>query len=125
MAFTGAEKAAIRQYLGVSELFRDVDSRLEGQFDTVGTIRPDAEARVRALLTRLAAIDTRIEVILDGGVDIVKADDAEFDPEKAIALLQNTGRSYIAQVAIVFEYEVTRDYYGAPAGFGGGPIALG
>lgn len=123
MAFTGAEKAAIRNYLGYSELFHDIDTRLEGQMDTIGTTRPDAEARVRALLTKLAALETKITEAGDCFTNLKKGPEGVefFGPEQILAL-QSLGATYIQQMSIIFEVSAKRAYFGVDFG---SPIALG
>jgi hypothetical protein len=121
VAFTDTEKATIRRYLGFSELFRDVDTRLEGQLDSLSA---EAEALVRATLVQLAAIDAKIHTAALENLDLQRAEDVTFlGPEQLIAL-KDYGRSLINRIAVTFEVEPMRDYYGAGA-MGGGVIPFG
>ncbi len=124
MAFSEDQKAAVRQYLGFSELFHDFDSRLEGQMDALGTSRPSAVTRAQALLTKLAALDAKIDDSALNNLDLERAEDVTFLGPKQIEALQDYGRSLIQQLAVIFEVQVQRDYYGSEAG-SGGVIPLG
>lgn len=122
--FDEDERAAIRNFLGFSELFRDIDTRLEGQMDTIGDSRPAAAARVRKLLTKLAEIDDMIQGASEDNLDLRTAEDGvTFLGPEQIAALQELGAAYINQMSIIFEVEPQRPYYGG--GALGGPIALG
>jgi hypothetical protein len=122
-AFTDAQKAAIRQYLGFSELFHDIDPRLEGQMIELGSRAPDAVARVQANLVALADIDARLGGALDN-LDLTKAEDILFLGPDQLEALRNQGRMLIQQVAITFELRPKRDYY-ATGECMGGEIPLG
>jgi|SRR5579859_6660285 len=124
MPFSDAEKAAIRQYLGFSELFHDLDPRLEGQMNDLGSRAPDAVTRVQANLTALANIDTRLAGALDN-LDLTKAEDIEFLGPKQLEAIRDQGRMLIQQIAITFELKPKRDYYATGEDMGGGLIPLG
>lgn len=119
MAFTESEKARIRRYLGFSQGFHDVDTRLEGQ---LGTLSPqEAEDQVREILVKLAAIDAKLQSAALNNLDLVKAEDVTFLNELQIIALQNYGRTLINQLAIIFNIDMSMqpDYYGSSAGMGG------
>lgn len=124
MAFTAAEKAQIRQVLGFSELFHDLDPRLEGQMIDLGTRAPDAVTRIQNTLVALTDIDARLVVALDD-LSLVKAEDITFQGEGELESLRNQGRMLIQQIAITFELVPKRDYYGSAEVLGGGVILLG
>lgn len=123
MAFTDAQKAQIRQVLGYSELFHDVDTRLESQMDEIGTRSPDAETRVKSSLTAITALDTRISTALDN-LDVRKAGSIELLGPAQLETLRQHGRMLIQQIAITFEVEIKRDYYGDGTALAA-PVLLG
>jgi len=117
-AFTDAQKAAIRQYLGFSELFHDVDTRLESQMSEIGTRSPDAATRIVNNLTALAAIDTRLTSALDN-LDLVRAEDVTFLGPAQLEAIRTHGRMLIGQIAITLEVQPRRDYYSTGAEMSG------
>jgi hypothetical protein len=124
MAFTGSEKQQIRQYLGYSELFKDIDPRLESQMNDIGNAADQSAAtRVRAHLTDLADVDTRLKNALDN-LTLTKAEDVNFRGPEELEALRDHGRNVVQRMAIIFELEPKRDYYGSGAGMGG-EIPLG
>jgi hypothetical protein len=124
--FDENEKASIRTYLGWSALYRDIDPRLESQIGTggLGTTQPASATKVRAILTRLADVDTRLDGSLDN-LDLTKAEDINFLGPAQLDALRSQGRMLIGQIATIFELEPKRDYYGTGGGDDGGVIPLG
>lgn len=59
MAFTGAEKTTIREYMGWSARFAQSDTALERAMSAIETM-PDDEAKVREHLVELARIDAAL-----------------------------------------------------------------
>ena len=108
--FTDAEKAQIRQVLGYSELFHDVDTRLENQMLEIGTRSPDAKTRISASLVALTAIDARLVSALDN-LDLVRAEDVTFLGPAQLDTIRAHGRMLIQQISITLQCPVMRDYY--------------
>lgn len=123
-AFTPPQMAAIRQYLGFSELFHDIDPRLESQMIDLGNRSPDAVTRVVNNLTALADIDSRLTGALDN-LDLTHADEVDFLGPAQLEALRDQGRMLIQQIAITFELKPKRDYYMVGEDAGGGVIGLG
>lgn len=123
MAFSPTEKVRIRNYLGRSELFKDLDTRLESQMDSIPTRSPEAETEIRTLLGKIAAIDDKLSDFAVNGSDIKKAEEVEFWGPEQLSMLQNRGRMLIGRLATFFEVEVLGDYFGE--GPIGGVIPLG
>lgn len=126
MAFSNAEKTRIRRYLGFSELYRQIDTRLETQLDALPANNPDAETQVRALLGRVGAIDDAIQ-----GKALTRLDASEIIGEvkllgpEQLRALRTQGRMLINQIAITFDLTPLRDYFDEGGGSMGGFIALG
>jgi hypothetical protein len=99
-AFTLEEKALIRQYLGFSELFHDIDPRLESQMAKIGDRSPEAADHVRTQLVRLANIDTQLEAALDN-LTLSKAEDVTFLGPEQLEALRLHGRNLVERIAIV------------------------
>ncbi len=125
MAFTGAEKARLRRYLGYSQNFQDLNPRLEDQMLTLGA-DVDAAADLRAIDAKLIAIDAKLQSFALQGLEFASLNRGEVvyaDTRKSLDALQDVGRSLIQQIAITFRLEAKRDYYGASES--GGEIRLG
>ena len=123
MAFTDAQKVSIRNYLGFSENFHQINTRLESMLIDLPIRSPAAEALAISILAQLAAIDAANQTTALTGVKFKKAEDVEWNLG-AFQQRQDYGRSLIQRLAILFEVTPMEDYYGA-AGGGGGVIPLG
>lgn len=105
MAWTEADRATIRSYLGFPALFLQADPRLEAAMTAVqseadGGVRPDGstELQIRGWLTQLAAIETRLESLWDEA-EALKVDELGVDPMRAVALLRSEGRRIVGRLA--------------------------
>lgn len=125
MSFTPQERHQIRLYLGWSEQFRDYDTRLETQMDQLGgQVDQSAATTVRTLLAALSSVDTLITNAL-GNLTLKKAEGVEFAGMGEIEGYRNHGRNLVRRVAIIFDVEPKRDYYGEDGDGAGGVIPLG
>jgi hypothetical protein len=128
MAFTTAQKAAIRSYMMTSETYPYLHHRLEGAMDVVGD-DVDASALVSGWLTRLAEIDTALTGSSSSGSTatygpLKKVDEVEFynvtdsnssSGASSIALVDQ-GRTLIHRIAAtlgVSDFLPRGDYFGA------------
>lgn len=119
MAFTPSEKQQIRQFLGFSELFHDIDTRLETQLIRIGDAADQsAKERVSTLVVSLNDIDTRLVGALDN-LTLEKAEDVTFRGEQELEGLRKQGRMFIQQLSILFEVRPMRDYFGMEISMGG------
>ena len=125
MAFTADQKAAIREYLGFSQLFFQIDPRLESQMDSLPTTVPSAVAIVTGLLTDLAAIDSAIQTAALNNLTLSKAEDVTFLGPLQLEALRDQGRMKITQLAVIFEVQAKRDYFATGEGNDGGVVPLG
>lgn len=119
-SFSDAQKAAIRQYMGFSELFHDIDPRLEGQMTDLGARAPDAVNRIIANLNLLADIDARL--LNTQNLDALianRVEDVYLNGSVQMDTLRDQGRMLINQIAITFELEPKRDYYSIGHEMGG------
>jgi len=124
MSFTLPQRVAIREYLGWSQLFKQIDPRLEGQMDNLPITTPDAVTTVVALLADLAAIDTALQNAAMTNLTLSKAEDVIFLGGEQLSELRRQGRMKIQQLSIIFELEPKRDYYETGDSMGG-EIQLG
>lgn len=127
MAFTLPEKARIRRYLGFSQGFHDVDTRLEGQLDTLPTTWPEAETQVREMLALLDAVDRKLQGAALGNMNFARiVGEVEFLGPDQLDVLRHHGRTLIQRLAITFNIDMSGqpDYYGTAAS-SGGVIPLG
>ena len=121
--FTNLEKTKLRAYLGFSELFRQIDMRLESQLDALPAANPDAETQVRAKLGMLDAIDAAIQGAALTNLDAVKVDELVLRGPEQLSALRQQGRMLVGQVAVTFDVQPPRDYF--DGGSTGGCLALG
>lgn len=127
MAFTLAEKARIRRYLGFSQGFHDIDTRLEGQLDTLPLTYPEAETQVRDILVALDAIDRKLQSAALGNMNFTEiVGELKFLGPAQLDALWQQGRTLIQRLAITFNINMSEqpDYYGASVS-SGGVIPLG
>jgi hypothetical protein len=123
MALTEDQKSAVRAYLGWSDQFADLDTRLESQ---LANLRASAETRVTALLTKIAAIDDAIQ-----SKALTRLDASEIVGEvkllgpEQLRTLRVQGRMLCGQLGQVFFVEPKRDYFDEGGGAMGGLIQLG
>lgn len=117
MAFTEAQKVTLRLLLGYPDVFRQHNPRLEGVFATVGA-RPDTQAVVEGILTKIAEIDPQIVDLL-GTAGLKRAEDVEWfqafsgkwsAPQEAVAAV---GRMHIARLSTIFGVPILADYFGS------------
>lgn len=123
MAFTDTQKASIRRYLGFSEAFHQINTRLESMMDSLDARSPAASSQVLDILSQLQAIDAKNQDVALTGIDFAKAEDVQWNLD-SIRQRQAYGRSLIQRLAITFEVEPARDYYDEGA-TGGGLLAIG
>lgn len=126
MAFTDAEKAQIRKWLGFPALFHYRDPRLESAIHAVEVLADGGatEEQIRGLLAKLAAVETAIDEVAEC-VGTVKVNGVEVDQARAQLLHERRGRRYVGQlsVALGFGGWVMRDPF-APAKLQPGADAL-
>jgi hypothetical protein len=122
MAFTSAEEAAIRKWLGVPQLNRYRDTRLESAIDVVGE-DVDAKAQVIAILDALETLDTAITTALSTA-GLKRADEVEWYPGTSqsgngpILVLLNRGRMLCSRLSQLVGVPLLGDAFGI-AGYGG------
>lgn len=122
MAFTETEKARIRRYLGFSQGFHDVDTRLEGQLDTLPLTWPEAETQVRDILAMLDAVDRKLQGAALGNLNFTEiVGEIKFLGPEQLNALRGHGRTLIQRLAITFNIEMSGqpDYYSAAVSTGG------
>lgn len=116
MALTSAERAKIREYLGWGTRFFQEDTALEMAMDAISTAPfTDDETQVRAALTELANLDTR----LTGARDRLQASTVgsiTLNPAE-IMQLRMEGHRYCQTIAHILRVEIRR---GGKYGIGGG-----
>jgi hypothetical protein len=136
MAFTSAQKALFRRYLGYPDLWRYKNTRLEGAMDTAGE---DADAVVLLLadLEKLVEIDTKIFSSGISGAGVKSVDEIEFFEGGAsgsvLTGLRNLGRSVAGRISTTLGVPFYADYFGTGGypgdgfmgGSGGNLIPLG
>lgn len=112
MAFTSAQKAQLRRYLGYPDLWRYKNTRLEGAMDAAGE-DPDASALVIADLASLAAIDAKFQAKGMSSAGIKRVDEIEFFEGGAVVEgIVRIGRIIIGRISATLGVPLYADYYG-------------
>lgn len=115
MAFTSTERDRIREWLAFARIFQDADPQLDAAITAVqqtgdGGVQPDnaTELRIRDYLTKLAALDVKIDDAL-GCVGTVKVGNIEQDKARAVLMLQRRQREYVGRIADALSIKPYRD----------------
>lgn len=113
MAFDEAQRVEIRLALGYPDVFRDGNPRLESAMDVIGD-RADTQAKVEAILARIAAADAQVNGVLElAGVK--KADEVEFfgakDGATSLDQAREHGRMWVNRLSIVFGVPRANDIF--------------
>jgi hypothetical protein len=117
MAFTDAQKAKIRRYLGYPDVFRYANSRLESAIDVIGA-RAEVQALVEADLTALEAIDAKLLTVASSQGGLKRIDDIEFYEGQAVSQIRSDGRRLAGRLSITFGVPLAGDVFGT-AGYTG------
>lgn len=116
MAFSEAQKAQIRRYLGYPDVFRYANTRLESALDVVGG-RPDTQALIESDLTALAVIETQLtNAVASGGIK--KVDEIEFFEIGQTSKIRSDGRRICGRLSITLGVPLAGDAFGEQ-GYGG------
>lgn len=113
MAFTSAQKAKIRFYLGYPQVYLFANPRLESALDVIGA-NVDQSALVVALLAKL---DAQNEEFIDAagaaGLRTLDKDDVGFfDGNSVILGNASVGRTLCNQLSITCGVPIANDIYG-------------
>lgn len=117
MAFSAAEKAKVRKWLGYSPLFRDQYPGIDQAIIAVqsvadgGTLADsETEDLIQGYLTELDQIETRLEELRDqmeaSSVDEVKADSA-----RAMLAVYKEGRRFVGHICDALGASPARDVF--------------
>lgn len=116
MALTSAQRAAVRMYLGYSDVSQgSAPNQLER---SMTSLTADAETQVGVILTALAAVDTdlgsvesaaRAGIKSVGNGEVVWADTGR----SATVSIENRGRRYVGRLSTILGVPVARDVYGS------------
>lgn len=122
MAFTEADRVSIREYLGFGSIFLQADPRLENAITAVqsvadGGTRPtsDAENALKALITRLKAIDTSLDALNDQS-GATSVDEIKLDAARETYRLKMHARSLVHRLARILDTYPRSDIYSASPG---------
>lgn len=121
MAFTTAQLAQIRSYLGYPSVWLFLDPRLEGTMQVVGN-DPDASGITVTILGNLAAIDAALmgTAVPSAGVHALSGADVELFEGKQKQELCDHGRMWCSRLSSLFGVPLAGDVYGrgGSGGFG-------
>lgn len=111
MAFTSDEKRNIRELLGWPERFGSTDSALERAIDAIEN-RPDAETRIRALLSEADDLFTEM-LAARKRLKAYKAGEHMLDAGFEIDEIQALGRVVSGRIAAMLGVEIRHDAWAA------------
>ena len=125
MAWTEADRAKLRHYLGFPALFHQAEPRLENAIHSVqseadGGTRPDnsTELQIRGWLLQLARLEARLEEVWDEA-EALKVDELGIDPARALYVLRSEGRRVVGNLARALGTLPRHDVFSAAALSGG------
>lgn len=111
MAFSATEKGKIRWFLGYTSRFYQVVTQLE---QAMNAIDAEAEANVRAQITKLDTLVTEIEGARPR-LKAIKVGSIELPQGMEIGVLRSEGRRMVGQVAATLGVPVVHDVFSASA----------
>ena len=121
MAWSEADRATLRHYLGFPALFHQAEPRLENAIRSVqgeadGGTRPDnsTEMQIRGWLAQLARVEAQLEEVWDEA-EALKVDELGIDPARALALLRMEGRRVVGNLARALGTVPRHDVFSSPA----------
>jgi len=117
MAFTNAQRADIRAYLGYSKLFESANSILENAMTTIDNLQDSGatQARMVNVLTQLNNLDTLIATNQNLMLATEVVNEVSFDAIRADAGYRRIGRALISQLCIPLSMRPASDYYSPTA----------
>jgi hypothetical protein len=120
VAWTEADRATLRHYLGFSGIFLQADPRLETALTSVlartdGGTRPDnsTELQIRSWLTQLVHVETRLEELWDEA-EALKLDSLGVDSYRAVVLMRSEGRRVVGNIARALATAPRHDVFSEP-----------
>lgn len=111
MAFTLAQKAKIRRYLGVPDNNRELRWPLENSMDSISA---EGQVEIEDYLRQLAKIDEHIENALCNQT-VRAADGVQFANGREIAVYEERGSRVVGQLAAYLGVRVHKDPYAGGA----------
>lgn len=113
MAFTGAQKAKIRFYLGYPQVYLFANPRLEGALDVIGA-NVDQSALVVGILAQLDAQNGQfVGSAASAGIRTLDKDDVGFFDGNSVILGNAVmGRTLCNQLSITCGVPIANDIYG-------------
>jgi hypothetical protein len=110
MAFSDAEKAQVRLYLGYPDLYRYKNVRLEGVISG-NQLSSEAEDLVRVALTNIATVEAKILSRGVGTAGVKRVDEIEFFKSAVYKEMRDWGRMYVTRISIVTGVPVYSDVF--------------
>ena len=119
MAWTEADRAVLRHYMGFAAIFLQADPRLELAITSVqakadGGTRPDnsTELQIRGWLAGLARIEQRLADLWEIAEGL-KVESLGVDPYRGMALLRAEGRRLVGSIARALSTAPRHDVFSA------------
>ncbi len=110
MAFSDAQKAQIRRYLGFPDVFRYANTRLESAMDVVGG-RPEVQSQVESDLAAITQIESDLLSALPSA-GIKKVDEVEFFERGQQQALRQEGRRLCGRLSTTMGVPLVGDAFG-------------
>jgi hypothetical protein len=119
VAWSEADRASLRHYLGFAPLFKQADPRLESALTSVqaeadgGTQKDNSsELLIRGWLADLATVEGRLREVWTEA-EAHKVEDLSVDPYRGMALLRSEGRRLVGNIARILSTRPRHDVFSA------------
>ena len=112
MALTDPQKAQTRKWLGVPDVSRQYDLRLESSMDSLS---PEGETEVAACLVELAAIDAQLSDARACRLKLSEVEDITFLGPEEVRTLWRMGNQKVQILGVALYFEPRRRAFGTQA----------
>ena len=127
MGLTTQDASDTRSFLGFSDQFNDLDTRLQSQIEELQAAADDDPTvlRVQAILTDVRALDANLTNAALNNLIASKVKTIELRGPEQLQALRVQGRMLCQRLGQVFYTPPRDDYFGEGDGSMGGMVALG
>ncbi len=120
MAWTEADRAKLRHYLGFAAIFLQADPRLENAITSVqsvadGGTRADnsTETQIRGWIADLESVEVKLKALWDKAMLTEAVGDVKLDALRGRAMLLAEGRRLVTNLATALSTSPRRDIFSA------------
>lgn len=113
---THAEKAKLRVFLTRSAILHDLDVRFEAAMNALAALNDNGESEtlIRTYLTKIDALEDKIDESVLGCVDVFKVKGIEQDPRQSVFMAERRARQLQGRIAVALASLPIWDPWGPP-----------